>query len=62
MEIVAGTGGAPLESFKDPRPNSLVRINDTYGVLELTLSADSWSSRFVGADGSTHDEASGTCH
>ena len=62
VEIVAGTGGAPLEAFKDPRANSLVRINDTYGVLELTLSADSWSSRFVGADGSTHDEASGTCH
>ena len=62
VEIVAGTGGAPLEAFNDPRANSLVRIDDTYGVLALTLSADAWSSRFVGADGSTHDEASGTCH
>ena len=62
VEIVAGTGGAELEAFKDPRPNSLVRINDTYGVLELTLLADSWSSRFVGVDGSVHDQAAGPCH
>ena len=62
VEIIAGTGGAELEAFKDPRPNSLVRINDTYGVLELTLLADSWSSRFVGVDGSVPDQAAGPCH
>ena len=62
VEIIAGTGGAELEGFKDPRPNSLVRLDDTYGVLELTLLADSWSSRFIGVDGAVHDEASGTCH
>ena len=43
VEIVAGTGGAELEAFKDTRPNSLVRINDAYGVLELRLLAGSWS-------------------
>ena len=62
VQIIAGTGGAELEAFKDPRPNSLVRINDTYGVLELTLLADAWSSRFVGVDGSVRDEGAGTCH
>ena len=62
VEIIAGTGGADLEPFKKPSPNSLVRIDDTYGVLELTLLADSWSSRLVGVDGSVHDEASGSCH
>ena len=62
VEIVAGTGGAELEPFTDPRANSLVRINDTYGVLELTLLADSWSSRFVRVDGSIRDQAAGTCH
>ena len=62
VEIVAGTGGAELEAFKDPRPNSLVRIDDTYGVVEVSLLADSWSSRFVGVDGSVHDEGAGTCH
>ena len=34
----------------------------SYGVLELTLLADSWSSRFVGVDGSAHDQAAGPCH
>ncbi len=62
VEIVAGTGGAELEAFRGTRPNSLVRINDTYGVLELTLLDDSWSSRFVGVDGAVHDQAAGTCH
>ena len=62
VEIVAGTGGAELRAFKEARPNSLVRINDTYGVLELTLLDGSWSSRFVGVDGAVHDQGSGTCH
>jgi hypothetical protein len=61
-EIVAGMGGATLEAFKDPRPNSVVRINDTYGVLKVTLSAESWSLQFVGTDGAVHDQANGTCH
>ena len=62
VEIVAGTGGAELRPFSDPRPNSMVRIDDVYGVLELTLLADSWSSRFVGVDGAAHDQAAGSCH
>ena len=62
VEIVAGTGGAELEAFKEARPNSQVRINDTYGVLELTLLADSWSSRFIGVDGAVHDQGTGSCH
>ena len=61
-EIIAGTGGAELESFKKPRPNSMVRIDDTYGVLEVTLLADGWSSQLVGVDGSVRDQAAGTCH
>ncbi len=62
VQFVVGTGGAALEGFKDARPNSLVRINDAHGVLELTLQADSWSSRFVDTAGETRDAASGTCH
>ena len=61
-EIVVGTGGAELEPFTDVRANSTVRIDDTYGVLELTLRADSWSFRFVGVDGTVHDQGTGTCH
>ena len=62
VEIVAGTGGAELRPFSDPRANSVARIDDVYGVLELTLLADSWSSRFLGVDGSAHDQAAGPCH
>ena len=62
VEIIAGTGGAELESFKKPRPNSLARLDDTYGVLEVTLLADGWSSQLVGVDGSVRDQAAGTCH
>ncbi len=62
VEIVVGTGGTDLEAFKDAQPNSLVRINDAYGVLDLTLAADSWSSRFVDIAGVTQDSSGGTCH
>ena len=61
-EIVAGMGGTWLETVRKTAANSLVRISDTYGVLELTLLADSWSFRFVGVDGSVHDQGAGTCH
>jgi hypothetical protein len=62
VQIVVGTGGADLEGFKEARPNSLVRIDDAHGVLELTLGANSWSSRFIDTDGMTRDAGSGPCH
>ena len=61
-QFVVGTGGAELEPFGDVKANSLVRRDDVYGVVELTLEPDSWSFRFVGVDGSTHDQGGGTCH
>ena len=61
-EIVAGMGGTWLEAFKDVGANSLVRIDDVYGVLELTLLADSWEFRFIGVDGAVHDQGTGACH
>lgn len=62
VQIVVGTGGTDLEGFRTARPNSLVRIDDAHGVLELTLDRNSWSSRFVDIDGAIRDTASGTCH
>ncbi len=50
-EIVAGTGGGDLKPFERIAPNSLVRIADAYGVLELTLRASGWSYRFLATDG-----------
>ena len=62
VEIVVGTGGADLEGFKEARPNSLVRMNEAHGVLELTLGVDSWSSRFVDTAGVARDASGGSCH
>jgi acid phosphatase type 7 len=62
VEIVAGTGGADLEGFKEARPNSLVRIDDAHGVLELTLGTDSWTFRFVDTAGEARDGGGGGCH
>jgi hypothetical protein len=61
-QIVVGTGGAELEAFKKAHANSLVRVNDAYGLLELSLSADSWTFRFVAVDGTVRDQGTGTCH
>jgi hypothetical protein len=61
-EIVAGTGGAALRPFATTRPNRAAASDRAYGVLQLTLGQDGWSSRFVSTDGSFTDEASGTCH
>jgi hypothetical protein len=36
VQFVVGTGGTHRERFREPRPNSLVRIDDAHGVLELT--------------------------
>ena len=61
-QLVVGTGGADLEGFKEARPNSLVRIDDAHGVLELTLGAGSWSFRFVDIAGVARDSGGGSCH
>jgi hypothetical protein len=62
VEIVDGTGGRSLEQFGTVAPNSLVRNNTTYGVLELTLLATSYNFRFVpAAGGSFTDAGSGPC-
>jgi hypothetical protein len=62
VEMVVGTGGADLREFRAPRPNSLVRINDAYGVLELTLGVDSWSSTFIDTAGVERDTSGASCH
>lgn len=62
VQIVVGTGGADLEGFRQARPNSLIRIDDAHGVLELTLGETSWSSRFVDVAGVARDAGSGECH
>lgn len=63
VSFVVGTGGRRLYEFHDILPTSVVRNATTWGVLELTLSAGHWSTRFVPVAGGTFtDTASGTCH
>ena len=51
-EFVVGTGGGPHDHFEGPvAPNSEIRQQDTYGVLQLTLHADSYDWRFTATAG-----------
>lgn len=61
-EIIAGTGGGDLKPFERTASNSLVRIADTYGILELRLRRSGWSYRFLATDGRVLDQGDGTCH
>ena len=61
-EFIVGTGGATLGSFAGTAPNSEVRNNNTYGVLQLTLRPGGYDWRFVPVDGDSFtDTGSGTC-
>jgi hypothetical protein len=61
--FVAGTGGRSLFTQPgDQEDISETLYTDSFGVLELTLGEDGWSSRFVTEAGATRDAASGSCH
>lgn len=62
-EFVVGTGGYNLNPFRATQPNSAVRNNSTFGVLELTLHAASYDWQFVPIAGQTFtDRGHGSCH
>jgi hypothetical protein len=64
-EIVAGTGGRSHFTFgTNTDANSAVRNDDTFGILDLTLKADSYSWSFVPAPGGKDftDSGSANCH
>ena len=62
-QFVVGTGGGPHDRFEGPTaPNSEIRKADTYGVLQMTLHAESYDWRFVPVAGETFtDSGSDTC-
>jgi Calcineurin-like phosphoesterase len=63
VEFVVGTGGFSRYEFPNILPTSRVRDNTSAGVIELTLSPGSWTSRFIPIAGQTFtDTASGNCH
>ena len=62
-QFVVGSGGYNLTPFAVTQPNSEVRNRDTFGVLKLTLYANSYAWQFVPIAGQTFtDEGTGACH
>ncbi len=62
-EFVVGTGGKSVRPFGAPHTTSEVRNADTFGVLKLTLHANSYDWEFIPQAGKTfRDSGSGTCH
>lgn len=62
-EFVVGTGGAAAYAFATTRPNSEVRKTSVWGVLKLTLHANSYEWKFEPIAGQTFAESgSQTCH
>src|SRR5437773_5648814 len=64
-EFVVGTGGTGIDGNTTATPiaNSEVRNGVTWGVLKLTLHADSYSWQFAPVAGQTFTDAgSGSCH
>jgi acid phosphatase type 7 len=62
--FVVGTGGKNLTRFtKPPLVGAVVRNDQTYGVLRMTLHAESYDWRFVPEPGKTFTDAgSAACH
>ena len=61
--FVVGTGGRSHYGFGIPRPNSEVRNSDAFGVLKMTLHANSYDWEFVAEPGEAFtDSGSANCH
>jgi hypothetical protein len=62
--FVVGTGGGNLRPFENPPlPTTIVRNDDTWGVLKLTLTAGQYAWEFLPVKNSTFtDSGSGSCH
>jgi hypothetical protein len=61
-EIVVGTGGAELRTFKAQAPNSEFREAGVYGVLRLTLLPANYEWKFLPVDSDIADSGSTPCH
>ncbi len=60
-EFVVGTGGASLYQFNFMAANSEIRVR-AFGILKLTLDADSYDWQFIQVGGAVTDSGRGTCH
>ena len=60
-QFVIGTGGRSLYQLKDPIAGSEAGEDDSYGVLDLTLSPTGYEWKFVDVDDEVLDSGSDTC-
>lgn len=62
-QFTVGTGGAALDRFTTPLPNSEARVAQAWGVLRLRLGDGEYSWEFVAAGGGAAlDSGRGVCH
>lgn len=61
-QIIAGTGGAHFHRATGRSPNSEVVIQETLGVLKLTLRPTDYEWQFIDIQGAVRDSGTGTCH
>jgi hypothetical protein len=61
-QFVAGTGGTDLREFRDPKPNSELRLAVTHGVLAFTLKDGGYEWSWIPVAGDVSDRGSATCH
>ncbi|MFD1048437.1 metallophosphoesterase family protein, partial [Kibdelosporangium lantanae] len=62
VEIVGGTGGAPLYPIHSEHPTT-AKLLRTFGVLKLSLTDTSFTTQLIGVDGKVLDSSpTYTCH
>jgi len=61
-QFVVGTGGHFFYRFEEVAPNSLMRNNTSYGVLELTLKRDRFLWNFRSVRDRFRDRGAAYCH
>jgi len=61
-QFIVGTGGAIIRPVVRVAPGSEMIVDDAWGVLQLTLSADSYGWSFLTVDRGELDSGTGECH
>lgn len=61
-QFIVGSGGGELYPIASPAPNSEERLDDTHGVLKLTLRAAGYDWEFLTVDNEVADRGSSQCH
>lgn len=61
VSFVTGIGGAAPRSAS-PRTGTQKIVTDKYGVIKLTLHADSYDFKYVDINNTIQDSGTGTCH